>query len=132
MAINFNNALGVHQQALEVRGKRAEILANNLVNADTPGFKARDIDFRQILSNAQSSRMGLMKTHKSHIDSRSNSDFHEFLQYRIPFQPDTGDGNSVDSQIEINKFSENALQYQASLNFLSNKFKGLKKALRGE
>ena len=51
MAINFSTALGIHEQALHVRAQRAEVLANNLVNADTPNFKARDIDFKNVLKN---------------------------------------------------------------------------------
>ena len=54
MAINFDNALGIHEQAMQFKIKRSEVLANNLVNSDTPNYKARDIDFQAVLKNQQS------------------------------------------------------------------------------
>lgn len=132
MAINFDKALGVHENALVIRAKRAEVLANNLANADTPNFKARDIDFKQALQQAASNQNSdLKRTHVAHLDSQLGSEI-PGLSYRIPLQPDTGDGNSVDAQIEQTKFAENAMQYQASLNFLDSKFKGLVRAIKGE
>jgi flagellar basal-body rod protein FlgB len=53
------------------------------------------------------------------------------LQFRIPNQPDTGDGNTVDVQIERNAFLDNGLRYQAGMEFLNSKIKGMKKALSG-
>lgn len=132
MSISFKNALGVHEQALSIRAERAKVLANNLANADTPGFKARDIDFSQALKQAQSASSSLLeRTHTKHMDSLIGQDIPGLL-YRNPMQPDTGDGNSVDAQVEQAKFAENAMQYEASLRFLDGKFKGLMSALRGE
>ena len=132
MAINFDKALGVHEEALVIRAKRAEVLANNLANADTPNFKARDVDFKKALQQAVSSQNSdLKRTHRLHLDSQLGSDI-PGLSYRIPMQPDTGDGNSVDAQVEQTKFAENAMQYQASLRFLDSKFKGLIRAIKGE
>ncbi|MCW8878748.1 MAG: flagellar basal body rod protein FlgB [Kangiellaceae bacterium] len=132
MAINFDKALGVHEQALVIRAKRAEVLANNLANTDTPNFKARDIDFQKALQQAFSNQSsGLKRTHTAHLDSQLGSEI-PGLSYRIPMQPDTGDGNSVDAQVEQTKFAENAMQYQASLRFLDSKFKGLQRAIKGE
>lgn len=137
MAINFQNIFGVHETALSLRAERAEVLANNLANADTPGFKARDIDFAQALSQAQSMQpSGLSKTHPLHFDSQRGNDQSgkdkPALLYRTPMQPDTGDGNSVDAQIEQAKFAENALQYETSLRFLDGKIKSLLLAIKGE
>ena len=132
MAINFDKALGIHEKALVIRAKRAEVLANNLANADTPNFKARDIDFQKALQQALSNQNSdLKRTHAVHLDSQLGSEI-PGLSYRIPMQPDTGDGNSVDAQIEQTKFAENAMQYQASLSFLDGKFKGLVRAIKGE
>ncbi len=132
MAINFNNALGIHESALHLKAVRAEVLANNLANADTPNFKARDIDFQQVLIN-QKSKMStsLHKTHFNHIDSKVGGEI-PGLSYRIPLQPDTGDGNTVEAQIEQTKFAENAMQYQASLRFLTGRIKGMLTAIKGE
>ena len=132
MAINFEKAFGVHEAALNIRSQRAEVLANNLANADTPNFKARDIDFSKALLQAQSnSATGLKRTSTQHMDSRIGTEV-PGLSYRIPFQPDTGDGNSVDARVEQTKFAENAMQYQTSLRLLDGKIKGLMHAIRGE
>lgn len=132
MSINFKSMLGIHEAALTLRAQRAEVLANNLANGDTPNFKARDIDFSKALQQAQVTQAsGLKQTHASHMDSRIGTEI-PGLSYRIPSQPDTGDGNSVDAQIEQAKFGENAMQYEASLRFLNGRIKGMMLALRGE
>jgi flagellar basal-body rod protein FlgB len=132
MAISFEKAFGVHETALNLKAKRAEVIANNLANADTPNFKSRDIDFKKALELANSQRASkLIRTHESHIDSRIGTEI-PGLSYRIPLQPDTGDGNTVEAQIEQTKFAENAMQYQTSLTFLNSRIKGLISALKGE
>ena len=132
MSINFEKAFGIHEAALTLRSQRAEVLAANLANADTPNYKAKDIDFAAALKNAQGQQNSSLKlTHNNHIDSRYGGEI-PGLSYRIPMQPDTGDGNSVEAQVEQAKFAENAMQYQASLRFLDGKIKGLVKAIKGE
>ncbi|MEE4244526.1 MAG: flagellar basal body rod protein FlgB [Kangiellaceae bacterium] len=131
MAINFDKALGIQQHTLLLRAQRAEVLANNMANADTPGYKAQDIDFKSALEQALSGRQsGLTRTHEKHIASRSS--LSGDIKYVIPNQPDTGDGNTVDTQVETQKYAQNALEYQTTLMYLSNKFKGIRKALKGE
>ncbi|MCM2678935.1 flagellar basal body rod protein FlgB [Echinimonas agarilytica] len=133
MAINFDNALGIHQHTLGVRSQRAEVLASNMANADTPNYKARDIDFQTALSRAQSNQSGrqsLARTNERHI--AMSSEMTPEMKFRVPNQPDTGDGNTVDVQAERNNYLQNSLEYQASVQFLGSKFKGLTKALKGE
>ncbi|MBB5320338.1 flagellar basal body rod protein FlgB [Marinobacter oulmenensis] len=132
MAISFDNALGVHEQALQARVKRAEVLANNLANADTPGFKARDIDFQAMMQKAQQEQSGfeMSRTNSGHMDASSPGADGELL-YRTPNQPSI-DGNTVETQAEQSRFMRNAMDYQASFQFLSSKFSGLTKALKGE
>lgn len=131
MAISFDRALGIHEPALTLRSRRAEILANNLANADTPGFKARDIDFQAMLSAqmGNSQEMSLLTTHERHL-SVSTPESGE-LMYRNPIQPAI-DGNTVDSQYEMAEFAKNALNFQATFQFLHSKFKGLTSAIKGE
>ena len=135
MAISFKNALGIHEQALLLRNKRTEVLANNIANADTPGFKARDIDFQKVLaSQVQPAELSRMQTSNSnHFGqaSDSNSASRVTLSYRVPAQVSL-DGNTVDAQQESAAFARNALDHQASFQFLNGKFTGLIKALRGE
>ncbi|MEX2475147.1 flagellar basal body rod protein FlgB [Marinobacter sp.] len=132
MAISFDNALGVHPQALLAREKRAEVLANNMANADTPGFKARDVDFRAMMERAQqdASGFGMSRTDDGHMDTSMGGADSELL-YRTPHQPSV-DGNTVDAQQEQSRFMRNAMDYQASFQFLDSKFSGLKKALTGQ
>ncbi len=131
MPISFDSALGIHEQALAVRGRRTELLASNLANADTPGYKARDIDFKTTLMNAkQSSGQVLTSTNPGHIQNNSFQNSTEIL-YRVPNQSSL-DGNTVDEQMEKSNFSENAIRYEASLTFLGGKFKGMLAALKGE
>ncbi len=131
MAISFDKAFGVHQYTLSVRAKRAEVLSSNIANADTPGFKARDIDFSQALQDAQGQQgFGLSTTSEKHFDLQTDTP--GTTQYRNPLQPDTGDGNTVDVQQERSEFLRNSLEYQASLEFMNSKISGLLKALKGE
>ncbi|ODP99734.1 flagellar basal body rod protein FlgB [Salinivibrio sp. SS2] len=131
MAITFDNALGVHQHTVGVRATRAETLSSNIANANTPGYKAQDIDFKRALQAATSgASIGLSRTSERHIAATTHVAGEK--KYRVPTQPDTGDGNTVDAQLEKNLFMQNALEYQASLDFLGSKFKNMKKALKGE
>jgi len=133
MTINFNKAFGIHEQALDVQSRRSAVLANNIANADTPGFKARDIDFRQALQNAMHANQspGLARTDSRHFSANSRY-LNTEQQYRVPMQPDTGDGNTVDANVEQAAFAQNAIQYQTSLTFLNSKIRGLLTAIRGE
>jgi len=131
MPISFDSALGIHQQALAIRSQRAEILASNIANADTPGYKARDIDFKATLANiGNDAGSSLTRTNAKHIQISTSASSPEIL-YRTPNQSSL-DGNTVDGQLEKSAFAENALRYQASLTFLGGKFKGMLAAIKGE
>lgn len=132
MSLSFDRALGIHGDALQVRSRRMELLASNVANADTPQYKARDLDFRQVLKQLhQPDQLGMSRTHMAHLDTGTTQGAlgGEPL-YRVPNQPSL-DGNTVDPQLEQATFAENAVQYQASLDFLSDKFVGLRNAFRG-
>ncbi|MCP8464836.1 flagellar basal body rod protein FlgB [Pseudomonas sp. ZM23] len=135
MSISFDKALGIHQQALSFRSQRAEVLANNLANADTPNFKARDLDFASVLAaqsdKAKHGTFNAARTNERHIAAEGFGMGEDVLKYRTPFQPSI-DQNTVDEQIEQASYAENSVQFQASFTFLNNKFKGLMNALRGE
>ena len=131
---NLDNALGLHEIALKLRAQRMEMLSSNLANADTPNYKAKDIDFRSVLSEYQSGMAGsggLNTTNSRHIGSGEGELASGEVMYRNPMQPSV-DGNTVDAQVEKTKFMENALQYQATLSFIDSRVKTLRKALRGD
>ena len=131
MAINFDKAFGLHPLGMELRAKRAEIIASNIANADTPGYKAKGMDFSKALAQAsQQQQMGMKRTHEKHFDIRT--EINNNVGFRIPNQPDTGDGNTVDVQMERNLYLQNSMEYQASVQFLTGKIKGLKKAIMGQ
>lgn len=123
-------ALGHHEQALRFRALRNQVLSSNIANADTPGFKARDVTFRDALSNAQHGALSLQKTSELHQKAWSTSAAEGRLMYRVPTQP-TLDGNTVETDVEQAAFAENALQYRASLAFLDGRIQTLKYALKG-
>lgn len=136
MAINFDKALGIHEQALMLRAQRNGILATNIANADTPNYKARDIDFSAAMANlqgGQSNSVSLQATQAGHIGTESNTTLSPLgaqLQYRLPQQPSL-DGNTVEAHIEEAAYADNAVRYQASLQFLGSKFATLKSVING-
>ncbi|QKE63037.1 flagellar basal body rod protein FlgB [Aquipseudomonas campi] len=135
MSISFDNALGIHEKALGFRAQRAEVLANNIANGDTPNYRARDLDFAAVLAeqNDKTSRkqVGLSRTDSQHISAAGIELADPALRFRTPFHPSI-DQNTVDMQQEQASYAENAVQFQASFTLLNSKFKGLVGALRGE
>jgi flagellar basal-body rod protein FlgB len=127
----MDNLFGIHATALKLRANRAEILASNIANADTPNFKARDIDFKHVLRLAANNSSEMVTTNARHITSAGQSKSGAEILYRIPSQPSL-DGNTVDLQTERSAFLENSMMYQASLRFLNGKISGLMTAIRGE
>src|SRR5574344_311151 len=135
MAIGFDKVFGVHQHTMGVRNQRAEVLAGNLANADTPGFKARDLDFDLAFkeaANLQEVPDGQMvKTNPKHMDiSALPEDPELILKYRLPYQADTGNGNTVEVSSERMKYMNNTMEYQATMSFLNGRIAKLKSALK--
>lgn len=133
MSISFEKALGIHETALRVRGQRASVLANNLANVDTPNYKARDLDFKEILAQKSGSgrHFAVQATNQRHIGGAAMGLEDPNMLYRVPHQPSI-DGNTVEDQIEHAEYMKNALAFQASFTFLNSKFKGLTSAIRGD
>lgn len=130
MPSSLDKAFGIHADALKLRSQRAGVLASNLANADTPNYKARDLDFKQVLAGQRGEGLVLSKTSRQHLPA-GDMDVDAGFKYRVPMQASL-DGNTVDTEIEHAAFAENTIQYQASLEFLGSKIQGLLKALRGE
>ena len=131
---NLTQYLGNHPAGLKVGAQRNELLARNLANADTPNFKAQDIDFRSAMAKAggKDAPVRMTATNSKHIpigDAVNGSSAE--LKYRTPLAPSL-DGNTVDVQLEQAAFAENAVRYQASLQFLTAKFRGLLTAITGQ
>jgi flagellar basal-body rod protein FlgB len=124
----FDNILGIHEQALALRSQRIDLLSQNIANAQTPGFKARDLDFKAVLSAATGD--ALQTTHHQHFAVGEDQN-RDGMVYRVPMNS-SADGNTVESSVEQAQFGAAAAQYQATLDFLNNRVSGLRRALRGE
>jgi flagellar basal-body rod protein FlgB len=120
----FDKSLGVHPFSLQLRMDRAEIIAGNLANVETPGFKARDINYQQIMESVSSDLS------QNHSVGFSGIEQHQ-LQYRVPYQA-SSDGNSVELNIEQAKFSSNSMDFQTSMTFLNMKISGLHNVIKGD
>lgn len=131
MPISFDKALGNLPRDLVLYGQRSSVLASNIANADTPGYKARDIDFRAVLAKTGGRQLALRTTDDAHLGGAPSGLSGAKLLYRIPNQPSI-DGNTVDTQVETAEFTRNSVHYQSTLTFLNGKFRGLKLALKGE
>lgn len=112
--MSANDLFGVHGTALQVRSQRMGVLASNIANAATPGYKARDIDFAAAMRLANDDQS---------LDAAT--------KYRVPVQPSL-DGNTVELATEQTAFAENAIGYRSSLAFLQGRISTLTRALRGE
>lgn len=130
--------LRFHQTALSLRAQRQELLASNIANADTPNYKARDIDFTKALQGALtrsapvSASGGLAKTAVAHLagTNAANAIGGAPLLYRVG-QQGSVDGNTVEMDAERNQFTDNALRYEAGLTFINSQIKGLLTAIQG-
>jgi flagellar basal-body rod protein FlgB len=111
---SMDNIFGIHATALKLREQRMSMLASNIANAATPGYKARDIDFSSALQMAEGG--GPPET---------------AIRYRVPVQPSL-DGNTVELATEQTAFAENALAYRSSLSFLNGRIGTITRALKGE
>lgn len=110
---------GVHGKALELRSQRLNLLASNIANASTPGYKARDLDFDTALRQATDAGDSAAKAAQG------------AMGYRIPLQPSL-DGNTVELSTEQTLFAENAVKYRTTLSFLEGRINTLTRALKGE
>jgi flagellar basal-body rod protein FlgB len=143
MPLDLNAYLGIEPDALKVYAQRAEVLAANLANADTPGYLARDVDFRAALAAAgspatagtDSAAPQPVATSPADTGAQSSAgagvSTEQFLKYRVPLAPSL-DGNTVDSQMEESQFAQNTVRFQAALTFLENRFSELSIAIVGQ
>ncbi len=127
----FDNIFGIHEQALLLQGQRIGVLATNLANADTPNYKARDIDFSAVLAHTEDARLPLRATAAAHITLNDGSQPSADLKYRNPYQASL-DGNTVEMPVEQAAFAENNVRYQASLGFINSRIAELTLAINGQ
>ncbi len=114
----IDRQLGIHATALRLRSQRLDILAGNIANAATPGYKARDLDFKAALAQAGNANGTQAITASA------------AMRYRVPVQASL-DGNTVELATEQTAFAENAVNYRASLSFLTGRIQTIMAALKG-
>ena len=131
MLDRLDDMLNFHAQALRLRGDRQQVLASNIANADTPNYKARDMDFKAALAGAtRPTAAPLAASDARHFSAAGLSAGGAALLYRPPTQ-DSVDGNTVELDAERAAFAENAARYEFNLTRLNQQLKGLLAAIQG-
>jgi flagellar basal-body rod protein FlgB len=134
MKTQLDNALQFHQTALNLQAQRQQMLASNIANADTPNYKARDIDFRSALKGAMGGRTGplaLAGTSSRHLAAGTEMPFGAYVGYRGEFQSSV-DGNTVNMDVERAAFAENSVHYEASVTFINGLLRSMQTAISGQ
>jgi flagellar basal-body rod protein FlgB len=133
----LDDYLRVNETAINLLAQRQQLLASNIANADTPNYKARDIDFKSSLQAALArkdpSPNALTKTNPSHLDGNAGGTAGTdgaTLLYRSPTQP-SADGNTVDMDVERNQFADNAVRYEAGLTMITSQIKDMLAVIQG-
>ncbi|MGY8906976.1 MAG: flagellar basal body rod protein FlgB [Pseudomonadales bacterium] len=127
----LQNPLGIHATALKLREQRTSVLASNIANADTPNYKARDIDFSSVMAATKGNAMGTSHSRHIGVSHYQAQQGDGMIKYRMANSASI-DGNTVEVNTENNLFTENSLRYQATSTFLNSRIKGIMSALRGE
>lgn len=132
MAISMDKIFGIHENAMHLQSRRAQLISQNLANSDTPGYKAKDIDFKTAMKSAANGTLKapLKATQSGHIQPKGFFLGSEQL-YRQPMQSSL-DGNTVESHVEMSEFTENSMRYLMTLRIMSGRINGMLTALRGE
>lgn len=130
----ITESFGFHKQALAIRQQRQETIASNIANADTPGYKARDLEFSAALKNAMGDGNRLPNTRLTltsdrHIPAKASGADMGSMMYRQPIQPSL-DGNTVDMDVERVAFADNTMRYQTELTVVSERIKSLVSVLQ--
>lgn len=133
MSGRIDDVLRFNQTALTLRASRQELIASNIANADTPNYKAKDIDFARALQGAlagSAPQEHLATTSSGHLPGSNRGVLGAPILYRTPAQP-SADGNTVDMDVERAQFADNALRYEASVKFISDDIKKVLTAIQG-
>ena len=125
----IKDQLSFYSSALQLRGKRNNILASNIANAATPNYKARDISFEDEIKKFDKNGP-ITTTHNRHIVQNSGKSINE-TSYREPLITSL-DGNTVELAVEQMQFAENSMRYTTTLNFLNGKINKIISAIKGE
>ena len=130
MATKLDNLFQFSQNALNLHAYRQKVIASNIANADTPGYRARDVDFQAALKDAQAAQTGKPQSPQLKSQSEHSTPFGTELLYRSAVQR-SADGNTVDIDVERAQFAENAVRYEAQITFMNSQIKQMLTAIQG-
>ncbi|MGN2391520.1 flagellar basal body rod protein FlgB [Pelomicrobium sp. G1] len=131
MMDRLDASLSLHEQALALRLRRQQLIASNIANADTPHYKARDLDFGRAVAEANGGAgVFMVRTQSAHLPASSFAAGTPAALYRVPLQPGL-DGNTVDMDVERAHFADNAIRAEASIRFIASRLKSLLAAITG-
>jgi flagellar basal-body rod protein FlgB len=134
MINRLDEAMRFQQTALNLRATRQELLSSNIANADTPNYKAKDVNFASALQNAlagTAASLSTVQTSPMHMQGKAGRTMlGAQVMYRKPVQP-SADGNTVDMDVERAQFADNALRYESSVKFVSEALKEIQAAIQG-
>ena len=125
MLDKLDDMLNFHHQALNLRAHRQQVLASNIANADTPGYKARDFDFKSALTAA----VAQPAKGEPPAGAPAAAAPPQML-FRTMLQPSL-DGNTVDMDVERARFAENAVHYEANITMLTHQIRTMLAAIQG-
>ncbi len=135
MLNRLDDMLSFNTQALRVREQRQQVLASNIANADTPNYKARDLDFKTALQSALQGTPAnggttLATTAPGHLAGNPGAAGEAGLLYRTPAQGSV-DGNTVNMDAERAAFADNAVHYEFNLTRITQQIKTMMAAIQG-
>lgn len=126
----FDPTIGALNTSLNLRLMNQNVISSNIANADTPGYKAKAVEFESALRDALGTedKLKLEETHDKHIVPRATDPIDVEI-YEDPNGVESLDGNTVDRAAEMAKMAENQIQYDASVEMLKKKLGMLKYAI---
>jgi flagellar basal-body rod protein FlgB len=143
MFAQLTAGLDFHATALGLRSERQRVIASNIANADTPGYVARDIDFKQAMAEASGSQTGKLAVSATPDAPRHSAHFalpgtgsqppgsSAQLGYAVQTQP-AMDNNTVDLDRERANFVDNAVRYETTLRFINGYSRTILSAIQGQ
>jgi flagellar basal-body rod protein FlgB len=130
----FDHTMQLVQRTLDLRQARQRVIASNIANEETPGYRATDLNFMDSLQAAHRGRgsVTLAVTQSHHIGPRGNP-VQQVMGKLSPVP--TGDlpldANSVNIELEMAKMSDNAMQYSSAASIMAIRLRQLLGAIRG-
>ena len=112
------------ERQIHAANVRHGVIASNIANVDTPGYKARDVRFDEALETATIELRKSAPSHLGGVDAVAGG------KVAVESRPSWGDGNNVELDVEVSKMTENAVFFQTAVTLLAKNIGMFKAALR--